>query len=242
MTLRELVALVRERLGDEYAERYTDLRIKRALNRAYREIVRQSYALEAWVSLNVAAGKRAFLLPKWISTIRSAYWEDPNGTRTDLYPYSRYRAETRFPTWFDLGQGTPRFYMVGAVNEIWLFPVPSAAGCFVARAVTLPYDQTIDPTAPVKELKDDDDEPELPEFAQMGLIEGALTELLLNLKEPQLLPLLQLSEQRFQQAIRKLTEYIDTLDDRSLQLYTITEPTYPSHPLVRGEDIGIVVR
>lgn len=238
MTLRELISLVRERLGDEYGEKYSNIRIVKAINRAYRELVRQSYALEAWVSLNVAPGKRAFVLPPWISTVRSAYWEDVNQKRTALFPVSRYRAETLFPNWFDLGQGTPRFYMVGSSNEFWLFPVPNASGCFCARAVILPYDTTLDATAPIPELKEDDDEPKLPEFAQMALVDGAVAELLLNFKDVSLIELVSLYEQRFLRAVKELKEYIDTLDDRSLELYTITEPTYrPAE-----EDINVVIR
>lgn len=222
MTVRELIAIVRERLPDDWALRLSDLRIIYALNRAYKRFCYEAYAIEATVEFNVPPNIGVWVLPDWVAVIRAANWRTQEGTRFPLTPISRYLVETNDPMWRDnWGVGTPSHYFVYSNKEIALVPCPDAGGCLEARCVLLPSD---DPTAPIRELVSLEDSPAFKELFHEALVDGALAHLYLAPLDRESLQLHAFYEQRFRNWVKQFKEYVDTLDDRSLEVNTFLLP------------------
>jgi len=223
MTVREILQIIRERLPDEWAMRVSDLRLLHALNQAYRRFAYDAYAIEETVEFNVPSGVGRWVLPDWVGVVRAAVWRTPDGARYALQPISRYWVETLDPNWQEnFGKGIPTSYFVYSSKEIVLVPCPEQGGCLEARCVLLP---SKDPLAPVRELQSPDDQPVIPELFHEVLIDGALAQMFLSPVDPNHLQLHAFYEQRFEQGVKKFKSYVDTLDDRSLEVRSFLIPT-----------------
>lgn len=224
MTVREMIALIRERLPDEWAQRVSDLRIIYAINRAYKRFAWEAYAFEANVSFNVPAQVGIFVLPEWVGVIRAATWKTEDGSIFPLSPISRYLIETSVPDWqVKFGTGTPTHYFVYSDKEIVLIPCPDKGGCLEARCVLIP---SKDPQSPLRELNSPDSEPAFRELFHEALVDGALADLFLVPSEGPTYELHLFYEQRFKQWVKRYQSYVDTLDDRSLEVHSFltTQP------------------
>jgi hypothetical protein len=223
VTVRELLGLCRDRLPDEWATRISDLRLLFALNRAYKRFAYEAYAIEETVEFNVPSKVQRWVLPEWVGVVRAAVWRTPDGARYALTPLSRYWIETLDPNWaVNFGSGTPTGYFVYSSKEIVLVPCPDPGGCLEARCVLIPV---ADPLAPVRELTNLDDQPAFPELFHEVLVDGALAHLFLHPVDPNHLQLHAFYEQRFQEGVRRFKAYVDTLDDRSLEVRSFLVPT-----------------
>jgi len=236
MTVRELIQLIRERLPDEWATRISDLRLLHALNRAYRRFAYEAYAIEETVEFNVPPRVGRWILPDWVGVVRAAVWRTAEGSKYALFPISRYWIETSDPNWEEsFGTGIPTRYFVYSSKEIVLIPCPAEGGCLEARCVLLP---SKDPIAPVRELQNYDDQPAFPDLFHEALVDGALAHLFLSPVDPNHLQLHAFYEQRFRQAVKNYKSYVDTLDDRSLEVRSFLVPT----PIVVDVSLPMTVR
>ena len=234
--MRELIHLIRERLPDEWAQRVSDLRLLNALNRAYKRFAYEAYAIEGTVEFNVPPKISRWILPDWVGVIRAALWRTADGAKYALTPVSRYWIETLDPNWEEnFGSGIPDRYFVYSSNEIVLIPCPSNGGCLEARCVLLP---SSDPLAPVKTLQSMDSEPAFPDLFHEVLVDGALAQLFLSPVDPQHLQLAAFYEARFNQGIKNFRSYVDTLDDRSLEVRSFFVPS----PIVYDVTLPMKVR
>lgn len=222
MTLSELIYEIRSHLSDPYGQILSDVTITKAINLAYKRICQDTYVSEQFVAFNVPANIKLFRLPDWVAVVRDAYWEQAaDGTVTPMYPISRYQVTTVRPDWHvHAGTGTPLYYFSLGLNTFGLIPIPSSEGLFRAYVVVVP---STDPAAPLPELQNPTDIPQIPEQFHVGLIYGALAHLYLRPLHPQHLELMEYWQVKYRQVVQEIRRYLETFDDRSLRMDSMME-------------------
>jgi len=162
MTLGEAMADLRDRLdeapGDESSGVWTNVALRRCINRGVREVARRAECMEKTGTVSISAGTQSGTLPTDLVRIRKAEWyTSASGQRVPL-EYRQRENLDRIWGWSQVTQqGRPEFWTVdgypgGSAHNIVLFPTPSSTGTVKVFYYYLPADLATDGSADATNL------------------------------------------------------------------------------------------
>ncbi|AMO36416.1 DUF6682 family protein [Thauera humireducens] len=138
------------------------------LNEAQQEAAVRARLLRAVPAANpdlcehgLSAGEAVVTIPTSLFEISSQSWRQGDRT-TRLHLVSREWMDTTRPGWRDESAGEPA-YLVQDANVLQIVPAPSVAGTLLLEGYRLP-----------KAIESDEDEPEIPAFHHVHLVQWAL--------------------------------------------------------------------
>ena len=123
MTLSEMRTRVLNLLSESTSspESYTTAEIDRLLNDSYREVARDTGALEIELDIEARTGVGAYDLPDNIGKIRRVEWDAQR-----ILPASSHELDRHDMTW-NTRTGTPMAYKVDDLNDqIRIYPIPAS--------------------------------------------------------------------------------------------------------------------
>ena len=203
MTLADLIADSKDRIAEGSSNFFTDATIKRWLNEAQRYVVRRTKVLERTTTITSVPNQAIYELDKHVWSLHFVRFNDDT-----LRPTTINDIQRRLP---DTG-GTPSHYALWG-GHLYLYPAPKEAGTLTVLYYAWPV-----------EMKDDEDEPEIPEAFHGLLPTFAAYRAKMADQQPAEAQALFLE---FQQGLDELISSTTDMQDQVSRVQDVTEGMFP---------------